>query len=422
MQVPTQKNYLLAIVSIITFFLVLEGLSRIGITIFRDTFADTSDEWFIYSPDLEWELKPNFRGQIHHSYPSVEREFDSRGFISVDTPQISNTDKPKIIFIGDSNTFGWGVPTKSTFVEVLDSLLPDISAINLGVPGYTSYQGYQLLKKRGLELNPDVIVVSFNFNDRRSVLNNYQIDNRSLFQKKYEQYEKAKFMRYLREMFLERLYLYRDERFLFRKLGIIKEGKVKKIRVDTLVPRVDPENYRKNLKSIVELAKSKNIYVIFIILKDNPIQSEYLKKGIEFLYNSQYDSAMENLNIAVLKNNWFSDLARIYLARAYKEHGQIKESENVLSVKRPEKEDDFPDGGYPIYLDTEYNEIMREVAAEYNVETLDAGRFIDENPSDYIDFCHIDEEGHRKIAYLLYESLSNKMPRKKVLSNLNESP
>ena len=96
MQSPTKiKNYLLGIVSVITVFLLLEGLSRIGITIVRNTFANTSYEWFVYSPDLEWELKPNFRGQL--TVPPVDREFDSQGFISVDTPQISNNKKFKVV-------------------------------------------------------------------------------------------------------------------------------------------------------------------------------------------------------------------------------------------------------------------------------------------------------------------------------------
>ena len=55
-----------------------------------------------------------------------------------------------------------------------------------------------------------------------------------------------------------------------------------KIKVDQLQPRVSPENYRKNLVDIVTLAKSMGIDVIFMILKDNPVETEYLMKGISY--------------------------------------------------------------------------------------------------------------------------------------------
>ena len=371
-------------------FLFLEGTARIGYKIFINPPKD--ETWFAYSPDLMWELKPNFIGNVGHA----KRKFDSQGFLSVDTLQ-RNDSKKKVIFIGDSNTFGLHVSAESTFVEILDSLLPEISMINLGVPGYTSYQGCQMLIKHGLKLNPDILVVSFNFNDRRYVINSEYTDNAITFQQEYERQ-----LRMRKIKFLENIYLYRSMRFLFRKAGIIKsyQFNINEVKINNFYPRVTPENYRKNLVRITELAKDKNIHVIFMLLKDNPIQTEHLTKGIKYLNNSQYDQAIENLKLAIRHPNWFSDLARKYLAIAYEKQGLLEESEKILTTTAVIS----LHGAYPIYLDTEYNQIMMQVAENDNVKIIDAGRVLDQNNS-YVDFCHPDIKGHQKIAHLLYDSL-----------------
>ncbi len=70
------------------------------------------------------------------------------------------------------------------------------------------------------------------------------------------------------------------------------------------------------------------------------------------------------------------------------------------------------DGGFPIHLDTKYNYIMKDVAKRYDVEIIDAGQVLDEKPSNYIDACHFDQDGHRRIAELLYEHLDNLLQNK----------
>src|SRR5439155_12728528 len=72
--------------------------------------------------------------------------------------------------IGDSNTFGVGAPTEHTFAEATERLSPGLVAINLGVPGYTSFQGRRLLDQALVDLEPVAVVVSFNFNDKKYAL------------------------------------------------------------------------------------------------------------------------------------------------------------------------------------------------------------------------------------------------------------
>ncbi len=153
--------------------LALEGLSRALLTAQADL-ASAQPDWYQYTPDLGWERRPHFKGMVagelqRHDPAQYLREFDAQSFFAIDTAQIHDTTHKRILAVGDSNTFGWGVPTGSAFPEVLDDLRPDADVINLGVSGYTSFQGYTALVEYFDQVRPDVVIASFSFNDRRVV-------------------------------------------------------------------------------------------------------------------------------------------------------------------------------------------------------------------------------------------------------------
>jgi len=77
--------------------------------------------------------------------------------------------RQRIIFLGDSHTLGWGVPEDRTASKLLDQRLSsegrDIEVINLGVGNFNSSMEVELLKLRGLTLEPDVVVLMYYIND-----------------------------------------------------------------------------------------------------------------------------------------------------------------------------------------------------------------------------------------------------------------
>lgn len=380
--------------------LVIECIARIAYTFHEDIKAN-KEKWWVYSKTLGWELNPGFHGNVMEEVNIIERRFDNKGFLYSDTSKILDQSKPKVIFIGDSSTFGYRLQMKSTFVEILGNQLSDISTINLGVPGYTSFQGYKVLLKRGLELNPKIVVVSFNLNDRRYVLGKEFIDSDELFKKTYEISERNKL--------LQRIYLYRAIKYLFVRLGVTGDeelaarNRFKNINISNLRARVSPDNYRRNLEDIIKLSRTKNIHVVFLILNDNPFEKEYLTKGIELFNNQKYDLAIEKFIIAYRFNNFFSVLAQQYLEKTYRKLGLTEEANRYSVLEMPIN---HQHGGRAIYLDTEYNQIMRDVAIRYNIETIEAGKVLDKNPSNYLDVCHPDENGNREIAFLLSRSIN----------------
>ncbi len=77
----------------------------------------------------------------------------------------------RIVGIGDSGMFGWSVAQDQDYLAVLETNLsrraggPRYEVLNMAVPGYNTFQEYELLRTRGLDLQPDIVVVGWCDND-----------------------------------------------------------------------------------------------------------------------------------------------------------------------------------------------------------------------------------------------------------------
>jgi len=118
-------------------------------------------------PQIRYVLSPNQKGWIDDGFVTT----NSRGFRGreVDVPKPSG--RVRIVALGDSVTFGWGVNDADTFCSQLEHDLRtqhpgvDVEVVNLGVPGYATRQEVALLKRNLAELQPDVVLVGFYTND-----------------------------------------------------------------------------------------------------------------------------------------------------------------------------------------------------------------------------------------------------------------
>jgi lysophospholipase L1-like esterase len=127
--------------------------------------AETEDGGFLV-PDarLFWRIRAG-RGRPGHG-------IGTRGFR---TPEFAATNPPgrwRIACLGDSSVFGLGVASEETWPRVAEALLRArdrerrAEVLNLGVPGYTSWQGRLLLADPVAAWRPDVVMLAFgSFND-----------------------------------------------------------------------------------------------------------------------------------------------------------------------------------------------------------------------------------------------------------------
>lgn len=121
--------------------------------------------------ELFWRLSPNrrlpddswpFRGIISNSQSLREDH---------EVPLVKGGSEKRILFIGDSCTFGYGLLHNEGFVQGVEDRLrarfPDdsVEAINAGVPGYSIFQGWRFLELQGAKYHPDLVVADFGWND-----------------------------------------------------------------------------------------------------------------------------------------------------------------------------------------------------------------------------------------------------------------
>jgi hypothetical protein len=69
----------------------------------------------------------------------------------------------RIIVLGDSVTFGWGINVSDTERMLNNDLNTTINfeVLNFGVPGFNTLEEIHLLEKKGLKYNPDVVIIGY---------------------------------------------------------------------------------------------------------------------------------------------------------------------------------------------------------------------------------------------------------------------
>jgi lysophospholipase L1-like esterase len=378
--------------------LTLEALARVAATV-RDDLRPQPLKWYRYDADLGWDRQPGFSGVVF----GAERRFADDGLLAEDARSLTeHPDWPRVIALGDSTTFGDGVPADRTWCAQLRRLLPGVNVVNLGMIGYTSYQGLRILEKRGLAMKPAAIVVSFNFNDRRFVLPPDRPDGLQRFGR----LARVQSLRQVaRHVYLARLLA----RLLDRPLGQpATDDESKELRswhsplthvdVRSLRPRVSPEDYRRNLEAMVALARGRGIPVAFVLLADNPRDKGLLEEGIAQARAGRPTEAARTLETQLGEKNLYRILARIELSRLYEQADRPADHARVAFIDHPV---DTLHGGEPVQRDAVYDRAMREAAQALDVPLVEAGAALAARPEVYMDFCHFNAEGHRIVAEAL---------------------
>lgn len=119
---------------------------------------------FVRDPVMFWRLRPgNKADQVNY-----------QGFRGDPLANDTVSNRFLIACLGDSTTFGIGgpsgIPVDQAYPAILEKLLrenvsPDVRVINLGVPGYSSFQGLLYLNEILPRFSPSLVIFSFGTND-----------------------------------------------------------------------------------------------------------------------------------------------------------------------------------------------------------------------------------------------------------------
>jgi hypothetical protein len=114
-------------------------------------------------------LRPNTICTIEHhilSQQRIELRINSLGYRN---PEIGAKTKERILFLGDSITFGDYLQEQDTFVRLVENIAgqqgKDWETINTGVGAIGLQDELSILQETGLSVEPDVVVLDFYLND-----------------------------------------------------------------------------------------------------------------------------------------------------------------------------------------------------------------------------------------------------------------
>ncbi|MFT5679687.1 MAG: lysophospholipase L1-like esterase [Myxococcota bacterium] len=109
---------------------------------------------------LMWRLRPGMT--MDAATLSLGSAKDWHIEIGPDARRLPTATESRVVALGDSCTFGWGV-------EGVESWPARLSAVNLGVPGYSSVQGATVAQRDLPGLGPSVVIAAFGANDGHAV-------------------------------------------------------------------------------------------------------------------------------------------------------------------------------------------------------------------------------------------------------------
>lgn len=220
----------------------------------------------------------------------------------------------RIVSIGDSSTFGWGVNAASTWQFLLEQRLSrrldkDVEVFSLGMPGYTTLHGLNVLRHYGWKLEPDILIISFGSNDGRHVLNppgRSLAADKTFFASIRWTLMKLKTFRLMRKLF----YSISDP----IKRVQSRPGNSRKDRVRAVLPA----RYRENLKMMIEDARNRGVEVILMSVCNcgeytNIMQEVALSENTPFIDTLQiFRESMTSLREGRLYPAEMAYIKRIY--------------------------------------------------------------------------------------------------------------
>ncbi len=112
-----------------------------------------------YDEVLGWRHVPNSKAWSESSEYKVQYTINSKGLRDKDYSYNKEMGRFRIVCLGDSITFGWGVDGNSLFTEMLEGYFTNVEVINMGVPGYGIDQELLFLEQEGVKYHPDLVLI-----------------------------------------------------------------------------------------------------------------------------------------------------------------------------------------------------------------------------------------------------------------------
>ncbi len=300
-----RKKILFSLIMTLLLLATLDGFLRIigfSFNPYRDVQAHQnvpqwSDRGVMQDPTLSWSWTPipGAKVMIEVRTGAYAVQFNEKGYRSPDFSYNKPAGTIRIVCMGDSCTMGWGVEDRETYCNLLPSLLQKtsqkrIEAINAGVLGHTSFQGLHRLRTKVVGLDPDIVVISYNWNDHLPAIN---MGGRTLQDKDLPAMTLSRRI----TMNLAHLRSYQLVEYLVWKAtrSTSPPQKVEENRLQNLLVRVSLEDYEKNLEEMIRIAKANGIIPILMSQPRRTKLPPRPELKVYTIMQTSYNNSMRNV-------------------------------------------------------------------------------------------------------------------------------
>lgn len=217
------------------YLVIICGLLEIGLRVLMIDYVppgyDSPHIWQYHS-SYGWVGRPDIDAPLRQASFSIHIQHNHLGQRDSELPE-SIPRKKRMLVIGDSFVWCYGVEINDCFVDRLEKLHPDWDIINGGIAGTGTDQQYLYLRDKLAELKPDVVlllVIQNDFQDNtKSQHNNYfkpyfTLENNQLLQQQQQPVPLPTLQQSISRWITGRSYLYNiGQGIVFFASNIIRE-------------------------------------------------------------------------------------------------------------------------------------------------------------------------------------------------------
>ena len=107
---------------------------------------------------LGWSKIPNSFGVSNRTGEAIEYKINSKGLRDEETSYEKPESTFRIVIVGDSFTFGYGVPIEQHYSTLLEGYFENVEVINMGIDGFGVDQELLFLRSEGFKYKPDLVM------------------------------------------------------------------------------------------------------------------------------------------------------------------------------------------------------------------------------------------------------------------------
>ncbi len=122
---------------------------------------------YTMNPEIGWTLTPQFDWEFKKDDFRIRVQANADGLRDADYGK-KQDGMFRILGLGDSFAFGWGVELPESFYKVLETNLNStpgkkkkFEVVNAGIPGFGTFEAVALTKSIGLKYEPDIVILAF---------------------------------------------------------------------------------------------------------------------------------------------------------------------------------------------------------------------------------------------------------------------